>query len=126
MGNPYEVTSDLRSDQVRRRLPPFLIGARKGFLWSLLLAVPASFAFYSESILSMANPIDPITLSRMRIPITDSLRISACMQAITAATLYIVLPWAGFAGCVSHVRSKRQHRTNGEFNDTNEIPERPF
>jgi hypothetical protein len=126
MGNPYEVTTVLRSDQVPRRLSPFLIGVRKGFLWSLLLAVPASFAFYSESILSMANPIDPFTLSRTRIPITGSLRISACMQAITAAALYIVLPWAGVAGCVSHVRTKRQLRTNVVFSDTNEIPERPF
>ena len=122
MGNPYEVTTVLRSDQVPRRLSPFLKGAHKGFLWSLLLAVPASFAFYSESILSMANPHDQVTLSRTRVPITGSLRISAGMQAITATTLYIVLPWAGGAGCVSHLRSKRQLRTNVKFSDTNKIP----
>ncbi len=122
MGNPYEATTVSRFDQVPCRLSPFLIGARKGFLWSFLFAVPASYAFYSELILSMANPYDQVTLSRTRVPITGSLRISAGMQAITAATLYIVLPWAGVAGCVSHLRSKRQLRTKVEFSDTIKIP----
>ena len=42
MSIPYEVTSSLQVEAAKRQVSTFLIGARNGLLWSLILAVPAS------------------------------------------------------------------------------------
>ncbi len=94
----------------------FLVGARKGFLWSLLLAVPASFAFYDESFLRAIN-FDPVTFARTRVPITNAHRIGACLYAFVTAARFIVLPWSLVAGVVNLVVLNRKANRLGQSVD---------
>ncbi|MEQ1829407.1 MAG: hypothetical protein ABL921_25810 [Pirellula sp.] len=126
MSNPYEATTSSQADFVSRRAAPFVTGARNGFLWSLLFALPASFIFYDKFTLAMANPLDPVTLARTQNPLTALHRLEACIQAITTATLYIVLPWAGVAGLVKLAHSKLPSQTIAEPSDADEGLERAF
>ena len=114
MSNPYEVTASSQDNCDTRRPSPFLVGARNGFLWSLLLAVPASFTFYNESTMGMANHFDPVTLTRTPITLTVAHRIAACIQAVITASLGIVLPWALVAGLVKLARSKKLRHPTAE------------
>lgn len=126
MSNPYEFTASLKDEFVTRRASPFLIGARNGFLWSLLLAVPASFVFYSESTMGMANHFDPVTLTSTSIPLTATHQITACIKAIITASLGIILPWAAVAGLVKLAQSKKLGHTIAESSDAHQAPDRPF
>ena len=126
MSNLYEVTASSKDDFVTHRTSPFLIGSRNGFLWSLLLAVPASFTFYNESTMGMANHFDPVTLTRTPIPLTATHRIAACIQATITASLGIILPWAAVAGLVKLARSKKLSHTIAEPSDTHQALDRPF
>jgi hypothetical protein len=126
MSNPYEVTAPTKDNCITRRSSPFLIGARNGFLWSLLLAVPASFALYNEYTLSMANHFDPVTLTRTQVPLTGTHRIAACIQATITASLGVVLPWTAVAGLAKLARSKKlSHNVAGQ-SDAHRALDRPF
>lgn len=106
MSNPFQITTLNRGVYSKRQLPAFWIGARNGFLWSLLLAIPAGFIFYEESMLGVANAFDPVTFARTQVTVTNSHRIAAGTEAIVNALLYIVLPWSVIAGLVRLVSSK--------------------
>ena len=107
MSNPYEVSELSQANSAKRPTSPFVVGARNGFLWSLLVAIPAAFSFYNEFTMSMGNPLDPATLTRTRIPLTTFRHIAACVQAAITAALWIVLPWASVAGFVKRAQSKQ-------------------
>jgi hypothetical protein len=126
MSNPYEVTALSKDGFVTRRASPFVIGARNGFLWSLLLAAPASLAFYNESTMAMASHLDPVTMTRTPIPLSASHRIAACIRATTTASLGIILPWAAVAGLVKLARSKKLSHTIAEQSIGHEALDRPF
>ncbi len=88
--NPYEPSSEQSSKPEPTKTDAFLIGARNGFLWSLLLAVPAAFTFYQERLV-MGSQFDPVTFARTGVPITNAHRIAACFNAIGTAAGYIVV-----------------------------------
>jgi hypothetical protein len=115
--NPYEVRASSQIDSFAHRVNPFWIGLRNGFLWSLLVAVPASSVFYSELLLGMANVTDPVTLKRTQVPLTASHRMTAGFQSAFTALLSICLPWATVAGLVKLAHSKKvtsaDHGANG-------------
>lgn len=108
MSNPYEVTASTQAELASCRASPFFIGVRNGFLWSPLFAVPAAFVFYDEYTMSLANPLDPVTLTRTRIPLTALHRIAAILQATFTSAVWIVLPWSAVAGLVKLAGSKKQ------------------
>ena len=92
----------------------FLVGARNGFLWSLLLAVPAFIALYDETCLGKANHFDPITFARTSVQLTNAHRIAACVEAIASVSCYIVLPWSLVAGAVKHGKANRNKENFGK------------
>lgn len=97
MENPYEPSTVLKSGSKSGKLAHFFVGARNGFLWSLILAMPSSRAFYFESLLPFA---------RDKVTVTGPIRIAAALDSIAAAALYIVLPWSIVAGGVKMARSR--------------------
>jgi len=113
--NPYEPSSNQSSKPLPNQRNAFLVGARNGFLWSLLLAVPTSFVFYANSCVAMARPFDPVTFARTRVPLTNAHRIAACVDAFVTAAGYIVLPWSLFAGVAKHsIETKRKKRLGSQ------------
>ena len=105
--NPYETSSKISRQPVLNKKNAFLAGARNGFLWSVLLAVPASFAFYSAACLGLTHQLDPVNFARTKISLTNAHRIVACYNSCVTAAGYIVLPWSLVAGVVKHVVSNR-------------------
>lgn len=105
--NPYESSLGLVSQPVKRPNKPFLIGARNGFLWSLILAVPAAYTVYNTSCIALANPIHLETLDRTSTPLTNEHRLDACVEALVEVTRCICLPWALVAGVVKHFRNRQ-------------------
>ena len=112
--NPYKPSAEQSSKPVPEKRLAFLVGARNGFLWSLLLAVPTCFALYNATCAVLANPIDLGTLTRTNIPLTNELRITACVAALVDVTRYIVLPWSLVAGVVKHRMANRNEDNLGE------------
>jgi len=115
--NPYEPSSGKPSKPEPKKMDAFWIGARNGFLWSLLLAVPAAFTFYQEARLGMGSQFDPVTFARTRVPITNAHRIAACFNAFVTAAGYIVLPWSLVAGVVKRVVSNRKENPSRQSVD---------
>ena len=108
--NPYMPSTEQSSEPVVKKRLAFLVGARNGFLWSLLVAVPTCYVFYTETCVVLANPIDLRTLVRTKIPLTNELRITSCVAAFVEVTRYIVLPWSLVAGVVKHQTANRKKK----------------
>ncbi|MCU0715929.1 MAG: hypothetical protein MUD03_07360 [Pirellula sp.] len=116
MSNPYQFTTSNRIAHSKLRISAFWIGVRNGFLWSLLFAIPAAFAFYSESLLAMANSFDPVTFVRTRVPLTNSHRVAAATNALITVSLYITLPWSVIAGFVRVASTARSDDSSSNAN----------
>ena len=97
--NPYQPSTTFKSEFEKPKLAKFVIGARNGLLWSLILAAPTSWALYLEELLPFA---------RDNVILTNAIRISAGLKAIAATAFYIVLPWSLVAGIVRMRRTLRQ------------------
>lgn len=105
--NPYESSLGPVSQTAKKPNNAFLIGARNGFLWSLILAVPAAYTFYNTTCIALSNPIHLETLVRTSMPLTNEHRMDACVEALVEVTRYICLPWALIAGVVKHFRNRQ-------------------
>ncbi|AMV35755.1 hypothetical protein VN12_26925 [Pirellula sp. SH-Sr6A] len=111
MSNPYQATATVHTPLRESGISTFLIGARNGFLWSLLVAVPAAVTIYDHNIMSSSNSFDPDTFAPKRIPLTNSHRVSASIRAGTTVLFYVILPWTVCAG-MSHLTHWSQSRRN--------------
>ncbi len=108
--NPYEPSSagEVMLKPERSKTGSFLMGARSGGLWSLLLVVSVTPTLVSELSLMRRSAVDKAFGGP--IPLSASETAFYWMEGIVTSFLMITLPWSVTAGLVRMAKDSKRIR----------------